>query len=563
VAAESDSVPSIVFSDGHHADAFGPSVFLDSLPDLVVRNWSPEADRLFAICLEDETGTTVLHSPDAEGHVKLRAPCPAEGFIRVVPKGRSRKPVDEFPCLPFTVIPSAIRILGPRQLTSIDSECAISAQLPDGWSITWDRLTQSSTNHWTVPPQTWVVDGNLSFRGIFVRVSWRVPRIDVRLRTRYDLPNVIWRDGFDMGATVDLQAPPQTRFSLHLQSANRDTIVQDLDPIPANGIQTIRCVALRDALNEQTAPALELRLLTESGAFRTNVYWVNHVPTLFAGLDSADSQRFIETIPGLGPCLATIGTMGRRALQECSLDLALKDTPLRRTICECGILAASLDGTRVEPPEREMSRYSSEAVAKLAAWYREANQVIGRPQDAGRATDAFPCGVETIPFQRWRDAVAQLLDRLQSVSNLPTLIAEWRDEVRRHSTGSPVSLIRQRPGGEALTQGAMKYLHSFEAPSEAQRLLALQGAAKLMREAENSPEELIRELATALWWLIIYRVGVRPTNREPALAAWLAPAEATLRRLSGFSGEAAGACNGGLHLRDISPADEDEQFEVK
>ena len=562
VAAESDSVPSIVFSDGHHADAFGPSVFLDSLPDLVVHNWSPEAERLFAICLEDETGTTALPLPDAEGHVKLRAPCPAEGFIRVIPKGRSRKPVDEFPCLPFTVIPSAIRILGPRQLTSIDSECAISAQLPDGWSITWDRLTQSSTNHWTVPPQTWVVDGNLSFRGISVRVSWRVPRIDVRLRTRYDLPNVIWRDWFDMGATVDLHAPPQTRFSLHLQSANRDMIVQELDPVPANGIQTIRCVALRDALNEQTAPAVELRLVTESGAFRTNVYWVNDVATLFAALDCPDSQRFIEAIPGLGPCLATIGSMRRRALQECSLDLALRDTPLRRTICECGVLAGSLDGTRVEPSEREMTRYASENLAKLAAWYREAKVVIGRPREAGSARDAFPGGIETIPFQRWRDAVAQLLGRLQKVSNLPTLIAEWRDEVRQHGAGSTVSLIRQRPNGEALTQGAMKYLHSFEAPSETQRRLALQGAAKLMREAENSPEELIRELATALWWLTLYRIGIRPTDRQPVLAAWLAPAEATLRRLSGLSGEAAAANNGGLHLRDISPADEDKEFEV-
>jgi len=562
VAAASDSEPSIVFSDGHHADAFGPSVFLDSLPDLVVYNWSAEAERLFAICLEDETGTTVFRSPDADGHVKLRAPCPGEGVIRVVPKGRSRKPVDEFPCLPFSVIPSTIRILGPRQLTSIDSECAISARLPDGWSVTWDGLTQSSTNHWTVPPQTWVVDGNLSYRGISVRVSWRVPRIDVRLRTRYDLPNVIWRDGFDMGAAVDLQAPPQTRFSLHLQSANRDTIIQDLDPVPANGIQTIRCVALRDALNEQTAPALELRLITESGTFRTNVYWVNDVATLFAGLDSPDSQRFLEAIPGLGPCLATIGAMGRRALQECSFDLALRDTPLRQTICECGVLAANLDGTRVEPPEREMTRYASAAVVKLAAWYRDSRVAIGRPQDAGSARDAFPGGIETIPFQRWRDAVSQLLGRLQSVSNLPTLIAEWRDEVRRHGAGSTVSLIRQRPDGEALTQGAMKYLRSFEAPSETQRLLALQGAAKLMREAEDSPEELIRELATALWWLIIYRVGVRPIDRQPVLAAWLAPAEATLRRLSGSPGEVTAASDGGLHLRDISPAEDDEKLEV-
>jgi hypothetical protein len=128
--------------------------------------------------------------------------------------------------------------------------------------------------------------------------------------------------------------------------------------------------------------------------------------------------------------------------------------------------------------------------------------------------------------------------------------------------GLHVSLIRQRPNGEALTQGAMKYLHSFEAPSETQRRLALQGAAKLMREAENSPEELIRELATALWWLTLYRIGVRPTDRQPVLAAWLAPAEATLRRLSGLSGEAAAANNGGLHLRDISPADEDKEFEV-
>jgi hypothetical protein len=290
------------------------------------------------------------------------------------------------------------------------------------------------------------------------------------------------------------------------------------------------------------------------------VYWVNDVATLFAGLDCRDSQRFIEAIPGLGQSLAAIDSMRRRALRECSLDLALEDTPLRRTICDCGILAGSLDGTLVEPPEREMSRYSSAAVAKLAAWYRQAKEVIGRPQDAGSARDAFPGCVETIPFQRWRDAVAQLVGRLQSVSNLPTLIAEWRDEVRRHNAGSTFSLIRQRPDGEALTQGAMKYLHSFEA-SETQRSLALQSAAKLMREAENSPEELIRELATALWWLIIHRLGV-PTNREPALAPWLAPAEATLRRLSGFSRGAAGACDGGLRLRDISPADQDEEFEV-
>ncbi|MGA2589998.1 MAG: hypothetical protein ABSH32_08800 [Bryobacteraceae bacterium] len=561
VAAASDSVPSIGFSAGHHAHAFGPSVFLDSLPDLVVHNWGPDAERRFAICLEDETGTIAL-SPDAERHVKIHVPCPSTGAIRMIPKGRSRETFDELPYLPFTVIPSAIHILGPRQLTSVGSDCTISAQLPDGWSITWDRLTPSSTNRWTVPPHTWIIDGNLSFRDISVRISWRVPRIDVRLRTRYDLPNIIWRDEFDMSATVNLQAPPQTRFSLHLQSATRDTIVQDLDPIPPNGIYTIRCVALRDALNEQAAPVLELRLMMESCAFRTNVYWVNHVATLLEALDCPDSQQFIEGIPGLGSCLATIRSMRCHALEDCSLDLALRDTPLRRTICECGVLAGSLDGTCVEPSEREMSPFASEALVNLAAWYREAKEAIGRPQHAGKARDAFPGGTEAIPFQRWRDAVVQLLSRLQSVSNLPALIAEWRDEVRRYCAGPAVSLIRQRPDGEALTQGAVKYLRSFEAPSDIQRQLARQGAARLMREAQNSPDELIRELATALWWLIIYRVGVRPSDLQPDLAAWLAPAKATIRRLFGLSSEPTAANNGGLHVRDISPADEDKEFEV-
>jgi hypothetical protein len=83
-----------------------------------------------------------------------------------------------------------------------------------------------------------------------------------------------------------------------------------------------------------------------------------------------------------------------------------------------------------------------------------------------------------------------------------------------------------------------------------------------VREAEDSPEELVHALATALWWLIIYRVGIRPTNRQLSLAAWLAPAERTLSRVLGFSGEKAEDSGGGLRLCEISPADQDEELEV-
>jgi len=562
LAAADDTVPSLLFGPGYRDHAFGSTVFLDSLPDLVVHDWSPEAERLFAICLEDEAGTTVLCSPDAEGHVKVSVTCPVEGVIRLIPRGRSRMPVDNLPRLPFTVIPSAIRIRGPRQLTPINSECAISAELPDGWSLKWDHLTESAPNRWIVPPKTWVIDGDLSCRGISVRVSWRVPRIAVHLRTRYDVRNVIWRDGFDMDAAIDIQAPPHTTFTLRLRSPNSEAILQELDPVPVNGILTIRCVALRDALNGQVAPAVELRLATDSGPFGTEVYWVNGVSALVAGLARPESQCFMEAIPEIGPCLATIGSMARNALQLCSLVSGLKDTPLRGFISDCAVLAESIDGTCVDVSKCETLQHASEAVVNLATWYRHATHAATRPGDAGCARDAFPGGVEVVPFPRWRDAVTALLDRLQDLSNLPSLISEWRKEVRRHGVGSPVSLVRQRPRGEALTQGAVKYLRSFDTSSEGLRSLELQTAAKLVREAEDSPEELVHALATALWWLIIYRVGIRPTNRQLSLAAWLAPAERTLSRVLGFSGEKAEESGGGLRLCEISPADQDEELEV-
>ncbi len=558
------SLPSLSFAQGHPDTAFGSRVYLDTLPEVIVHSWNTEAQHLFAVCLETPEGTALLGVPDTRGRVAVPVSCPAQGVIRLVPLGRCRVPSNELPYLTFAVIPSTVRIVGPQGPVPIDTACSISAELPSGWSLKWAQpMAEPSPSHWTVPPQTWVLDGELSYTGISMRVSWRVPRVDVHLRTHHKFPNIIWRDAFDMSGAVIIQAPPGTPCVLYLRTSEAQRLLWEAGQVPASGVLAVRCIALRDELNSQIAPAAELMLFARKSTFDTGVYWLNCTSVLLDAVDCGSSRALIEAIPAVGPCLRTLATMRHDTMLQCSLELALETTPLQRLLCDCGILAGVIDGTWVEQSERELSRHASEAIIKIARWYREANSALGRPEAARRIREAFPGDIDVVPFSRWRDLIKGLLDSLERVSNLPRLIEEWRNEVQAHAFGRPVSFIRQRPQGEVLTQGAVRYLRSFSTPSDS-RLRTLQAAAELFREAKDSPEELISQIATTLWWVTMYRLGTRPADATipPTLSAWLGPAQRTLCRLFGFDTSGTGGHPEGLTLCDISPADEDGRLEV-
>ena len=559
-----DALPGLAFDSGDHDLGFGGDVYRDRLPELIVENWSTEAERLFFICLDVGQGPRRLVAPGPSGRLALDMACPAEGTVWLEPKGRLRYATERLPQLPFAVIPSAIRILGPQHPVREDFPCGVHASLPADWTLHWDGLpVEDGRNSWSVPGGVEVLDGELRSRDISVRVSWRVPRWSVRLRTPHDVGHLLWLEDLDGDATVTVRAPAGLYASLTLQSPGHEQPLWEVGTIPAC---PVRVMAFRDFLRASSLPAAELGLrLGARPSAPTGVYWLGPIERVLGAVEAPVWERFIANIPDAGSCLVTLSRMRREQQALCELGFALRTTPVQEFVANCAVLAEAVDQASVSPPIEQFSPYASEAIKALAGWVAKARGVEQGQGDLEECARSFPGSLELVPFERWRGAIQSLWNRIQGWTDIPGMIREWIAEVRSGALGTLCSRIAQMPGGWELSQGAVKYMRAVQATDEAQREKRLSAAARALRETPGSEPPVVAALRKALWLMTVHRLGLRldsPGEWQPP--QWLEPAAETLRRLGMLERSgAATAWPDGLGFAEISPADGDGEVEQK
>jgi hypothetical protein len=184
--------------------------------------------------------------------------------------------------------------------------------------------------------------------------------------------------------------------------------------------------------------------------------------------------------------------------------------------------------------------------------------------DVEECARSFPGNLELVAFERWREAIESLWNRIQGWTDIPGMIREWRAEVRSGILGTLRSRIGQMPGGWELTQGAVKYTHAVQEMDEAKRAQRLLAAAQALREAPGPEPPVVAALGKALWLMTVYRLGSkldRPEEWQPP--RWLEPAAETLRLLGMLERSGGGAWPDGLGFAEISPADADGEVERK
>lgn len=567
IAAAGDPLPVLTLDSGSQDAAFGRDVYLDRLPDLIVSNWNIDAERLLFICLDVGQGTQRLPSAGPEARIPLRVPCPAQGSIWLEPKGRLRFPAERLPRLTFTIIPSSIRMFGPRLAVREDLPCQVRAALPPGWGLAWDRsLERRGENCWIVPGGITILDGDLCHRGLSVRISWRVPRWSMRLRNARHTPHLLWAQDLDTCVAVTVEGPPGSYANLALLSPGREVPLWTVGTLPTSGACSVRALAFRDFLRASTIPAAELGLrLNDGPTASTGLYWIGTIERVLDAAEEPGWAPFIADIPKAGQCLMTLARLRRERQASCAFEFGLFATPIQGYVADCAVLAEAVDGSTVIPPTDLLRPHASEAILSLALWVMQAHAVLLGGGDAWACASAFPGGAEAVPFDRWRQAVGELRARITGWTDIPGMVSEWRAEVRTGALGNPTSRIARMRWGWDLTQGAVKYLHGVQSQHETQRTSWLSAAAAVLRQIPESAPAVVTALGKALWLMAIYRLGheIEP-RRYWQPPAWLRPAAETLVRVGMIERlNESGVWFDGMGFVEISPANEDAQLERK
>jgi hypothetical protein len=174
---------------------------------MIGSTWDSDFTERFFVLIEENQQVKRL-TPASDGF-QCAPPLPAQGEIRIEPKGRTpRGFVSQ--SLRYTLLPTEVRIKWPDGLLASGEEALIKFQPPQSFQAcrAEKRIKPAGPGCWRVPPEVEFVEGRVSYQSRFTfPVYGAIHRFKIGGPTIKD--RILWRESFTQKSQLILHLSPQ------------------------------------------------------------------------------------------------------------------------------------------------------------------------------------------------------------------------------------------------------------------------------------------------------------------------------------------------------------------
>src|SRR5262249_9370771 len=145
---------------------FAHNVFIGSLPEVRIYNWSQDFTQRFFVLLDNNQQQKNFTSTDDT--FVWAALHPSQGEIRIEPKGRTPRGFIA-QALHYTLLPPEVSIEWPSGLLTTDEEAIIKFHPPQDFQVLWEdkRIDPIEPGCWRVPSEVEFVEGQVTYQSRF------------------------------------------------------------------------------------------------------------------------------------------------------------------------------------------------------------------------------------------------------------------------------------------------------------------------------------------------------------------------------------------------------------
>jgi hypothetical protein len=438
--------------------AIGGDVFVGSLPDVHISNWTAGCNDKYWLWMDDGAGEKRL-DPSADGGVALaRVACPSRGSIWLEPKNHIR---DTFSpsCLTYTIVPDGIYIQTVEPISGLYEPTRLQIQLPPGWSFEpKSPLRKESADLWTIPNGERLVEGTLSSLGIRIPVSLRVARAVMRFQCHRGSGAVVWHQDASQELPIVIEGLPNARCLIFLENDQGCVLICDAGDLNPSGSKRISLAFFRDALATCGMPAAEFRLqLGEYFSTPTHRYFASSA-AIEQVLGSEPLESILFRLPDVGREFLCARQLFDNTLPHFTVTAAL-DVPesLRSFLCGLAYAASAFDLTVLQDDIEEYRKAAPASVRSVVDWLKKAEAAARTVGNEDELLAEYPSDdVARLPVARWQELLKRRARQIRLNQDIPELIRAWRLAIEDPINEQKSALVL-RAGGQQLTDAVRKY----------------------------------------------------------------------------------------------------------
>jgi hypothetical protein len=546
-----EALPSLAFADTAARHTFGRAVFLGTLPELKVTNWTEETRSRYAIRLAWNGDERELDVPTGVRSYKLPLTEPCQGRVWIEPRGYSSS-ADALAGADFTLLPADFSVNAEDSWLTEHDKGTVVARLPHGWTLRalTPGVVRAGEQTWRTPPGTRVVDALVLAPNFTLPLSLRLPVVSLSSRSG---AQIIWVEEIRQGTTVecDLEGPPQALCDVTLADHQHTVTLISGVRLGGEGSCRLRMRAFLDAIDGSQMPLGRVGLRLAGHALATGV-WIGSFQRLAAAVSPWETvplhEEFASGVPAIGSAIAALMRLRQRPLENLTVSPLIKTiaavlpsvppAALSAAVADCASLAEALDGTVHDCPANLQP--SDDAAALIEFW--------------SGTNAAAPEALSRLSVQRWRERLERARDERNDEAEAGELLEEWRCALL---SGEPCRLAT-RAGGYHLTEGARRLCQAAAQPAgKARNQLLTTVLASLDEAIAAAPSgTTVRTVAEISRQLALMNSG---RELEPERIATLdspsvlVAAISSLRELAQLPAISA-AASSGIGLMDLLPS---------